>query len=60
MLQKRISNFQNDGRISPKATEVTFDSLRKIDPALRDVELDLAKTYEGSFIEKSRATPGLE
>jgi hypothetical protein len=60
MLQKSISSFQNDGRISPKATEVTFDFLRKIDPALRDVKLDLAKTYEGSFIEMARATLGLE
>ena len=42
------------------ATEVAFDFLRKIDPALRDVKLDLAKTYEGSFIEKARATLGLE
>ena len=60
MLEKSISSFENDGRISPKATEVTLDFLRKIDPALREVNLDLAKTYEGSFVEKARAALDLK
>ena len=60
MLEKSISGFQHDGRISPKATEVTFDFLCKIDPALRDAKLDLTKTYEGSFVENARATLGLK
>jgi NitT/TauT family transport system substrate-binding protein len=58
MLEKSISSFQNDGRISPEATEVTLEFLRKIDPALRDVKLDLSKTYDGSFVEKARAALG--
>jgi len=60
MLEKNISSFENDGRISPKATEVTLDFLRKIDPALRDVTLDLTKTYEGRFVEKARTDLGLK
>jgi sulfonate transport system substrate-binding protein len=60
MLEKNISSFENDGRISTKATEVTLDFMRKIDPALRDVKLDLTKTYEGSFVEKARVTLGLK
>ena len=60
MLEKSISSFENDGRISPTATELTLGFLRKIDPALRDVKLDLAKTYEGSFVEKARAELGLK
>jgi hypothetical protein len=31
-----------------------LEFLRKIDPALRDVKLDLTKTYEGSFVDKAR------
>ena len=60
MLEKSISSFENDGRISPTATELTLGFLRKIDPALRDAKLDLAKTYEGSFVEKARAELGLK
>ena len=60
MLEKNISSFENDGRISPKAMEVTLDFLRKIDPALRDVSLDLTKTYEGRFVEKARTDLGLK
>jgi NitT/TauT family transport system substrate-binding protein len=60
MLEKNITSFENDGRISRKATEVILDFLRKIDPALRDVKLDLAKTYEGSFVENARAELGLK
>jgi len=60
MLEKSISSFQHDGRISPQAMEVTFNFLRKIDPALRDVTLDLTKTYEGSVVENARATLDLK
>ena len=60
MLEKNISSFENDGRISPNAAAVTLDFLRKIDPALRDVKLDLAKTYDGSLVERARAALGLK
>lgn len=60
MLERNISSFENDGRISRKATEVVLDFLRKIDPALRDAQVDLTKTYEGRFVENARAELGLK
>lgn len=57
MLEKNITSFQHDGTFSMKAAEVTLDFLRKTDPELKDVTVDLSKTYDPRFVEAARANP---
>jgi NitT/TauT family transport system substrate-binding protein len=45
-----------DGRISPEAAERTYRNLAAFEGTIKNAKIDVAKTYDNSFVERA---PGL-
>jgi NitT/TauT family transport system substrate-binding protein len=47
--------YSRDGVISPKGMKNAYDMLAQFDAELKDAKVDLAKTFEGRFVQKAAA-----
>ena len=56
MIESNRERVSPDGRISPEAAEITYRNLSSFEDTMKNVKIDVAKTYDNSFVEKA---PGL-
>jgi NitT/TauT family transport system substrate-binding protein len=56
MIESNRERVSPDGRISPEAASRTYQNLAAFDGNLKKAKIDLAKTYDNSFVERA---PGL-
>ena len=56
MIESNRERVSPDGRISPEAANRTYHNLAAFEDTLKKAKIDLAKTYDNSFIERA---PGL-
>lgn len=47
-------SYSRTGVIPPEGMASIFDMLKKLDPELADAKVDLAKTFDGSFVGKAK------
>jgi NitT/TauT family transport system substrate-binding protein len=55
MIESNRERVSPDGRISLEAAEITYRNLAMFDDTLRRAHIDLAKTFDNSFVERSPA-----
>ena len=55
MIESNRSRVSPDGRIAPEAAERTYRNLAAFEDTLKNAKIDLAKTYDNSFIERAPA-----
>ena len=53
MIENNRKRVSPDGRISPEAAERTYNNLKGFDDRLKNAKIDLAKTYDNTFIERA-------
>jgi len=53
MIEQNRERVSPDGRISPEAAEIVLRNLSAFEDTLRNVKIDLAGTYDNSFIERA-------
>jgi NitT/TauT family transport system substrate-binding protein len=53
MIEQNRERVSPDGRISPEAAEIVLRNLSAFEDSLRNVKIDLAGTYDNSFIERA-------
>ena len=56
MIESNRERVSPDGRISPAAADLTYRNLAAFEDTIRNAKIDVAKTYDNSFIERA---PGL-
>ena len=55
MIESNRERASPDGRISPEAASRTYRNLAAFDDNLKNAKIDLAKTYDNSFVERAPA-----
>ncbi len=53
MIESNRECVSPDGRISPDAAEITYRNLAMFDDTLKRANIDLAKTFDNSFVERA-------
>jgi NitT/TauT family transport system substrate-binding protein len=53
MIESNRERVSPDGRISPEAASRTYQNLAAFDENLKKAKIDLAKTYDNSFVERA-------
>jgi NitT/TauT family transport system substrate-binding protein len=53
MIENNRKRVSPDGRISPEAAERTYNNLKGFDDRLKNAKIDLAKTYDNTFVERA-------
>jgi NitT/TauT family transport system substrate-binding protein len=53
MIERNRERVSPDGRISAEAAEIVLRNLSTFEDTLKDVKIDLAQTYDNSFIERA-------
>jgi NitT/TauT family transport system substrate-binding protein len=53
MIEQNRERVSPDGRISPEAAEIVLRNLSAFEDTLRNVKIDLARTYDNSFVERA-------
>jgi NitT/TauT family transport system substrate-binding protein len=56
MIEGNGGRVSPDGRISPEAAILTYKNLAAFEDTIKNAKIDLAKTYDNSFVERA---PGL-
>lgn len=56
MIESNRGRVSPDGRISAEAASLTYRNLAAFEATFKDAKIDLAKTYDNSFVERA---PGL-
>jgi NitT/TauT family transport system substrate-binding protein len=56
MIESNRGRVSPDGRITPEAAERTYKNLAAFETTIKTAKIDLAKTYDNSFVERA---PGL-
>jgi NitT/TauT family transport system substrate-binding protein len=56
MIESNRERVSPDGRISPEAADRTYRNLAAFEATIKNAKIDLAKTYDTSFMERA---PGL-
>jgi NitT/TauT family transport system substrate-binding protein len=56
MIESNRERVSTDGRISPEAAERTYRNLAGFEDTIKGAKIDVAKTYDNSFVERA---PGL-
>src|SRR5882757_7533458 len=55
MIESNRERVSPDGRISPEAAGLTYRNLAAFEDTLKNTKIDVAKTYDNSFIERASA-----
>jgi NitT/TauT family transport system substrate-binding protein len=55
MIESNRERVSSDGRISLDAAEITYRNLAMFDDTLKRAKIDLAKTFDNSFVERALA-----
>ena len=55
MIESNRERVSLDGRISRDAAEITYRNLSLFEDTLRDIRIDVSKTYDNSFVELAPA-----
>jgi NitT/TauT family transport system substrate-binding protein len=53
MIVKGMPGLSRDGLVEKNAAETVYKSMAQFDPAVQAAKVDLAKTYDNSFVEKA-------
>ena len=53
MIESNRERVSPDGRISPEAATLTYKNLAAFEETFKNAKIDLAKTYDNSFIERA-------
>ena len=53
MIESNRERVSPDGRISPEAANITYKNLAAFEDTIKDAKIDLAKTYDNTFIERA-------
>ena len=53
MIESNRERVSPDGKIPPEAAEITYRNLAAFEETMKNVKIDVAKTYDNSFIEKA-------
>ncbi len=53
MIESNRQRVSPNGRISPEAASLTYKNLAAFEPTFKNVQIDVAKTYDNSFIERA-------
>jgi NitT/TauT family transport system substrate-binding protein len=53
MIESNRERVSPDGKIPPQAAEITYRNLAAFEETMKNVKIDVAKTYDNSFIEKA-------
>ena len=53
MIESNRERVSPDGRISPEAASLTFKNLAAFEDTFKNAKIDLAKTYDNSFVERA-------
>ena len=56
MIESNRERVSPDGRISPEAADRTHRNLAAFEDTIKNAKIDVAKTYDNSFVERA---PGL-
>jgi NitT/TauT family transport system substrate-binding protein len=56
MIESNRERVSPDGRISAEAANLTFRNLAAVEETMKNAKIDVAKTYDNSFVERA---PGL-
>ena len=56
MIESNRERVSPDGRISPEAADRTYRNLAAFEDTIKNAKIDVAKTYDNSFVERA---PGL-
>jgi NitT/TauT family transport system substrate-binding protein len=58
MIESNRERVSPDGRISPDAAQRTYRNLAAFEDTLKNAKIDLAATYDNSFVERAGAKDG--
>ena len=53
MIESNRERVSPDGQIPPQAAEITYRNLAAFEETMKNAKIDVAKTYDNSFIEKA-------
>src|SRR4029079_15274355 len=53
MIESNRERVSPDGRISPEAAALTFRNLATVEETMKNAKIDVAKTYDNSFVERA-------
>jgi hypothetical protein len=53
MIDNNRSRVSPDGRITPEAAQITYRNLVTYEDTLKNARIDLAATYDNSFIDRA-------
>ena len=53
MIESNRERVSPDGKIPPRAAEITYRNLAAFEDTMKNAKIDVAKTYDNSFIEKA-------
>jgi NitT/TauT family transport system substrate-binding protein len=53
MIESNRERVAPDGRISPEAAQITYKNLAAFEETIKNAKIDLAKTYDNTFIERA-------
>jgi NitT/TauT family transport system substrate-binding protein len=53
MIESNRGRVSPDGRISAEAAEITYRNLSSFEDTMKNVKIDVAKTYDNSFVENA-------
>jgi NitT/TauT family transport system substrate-binding protein len=55
MIESNRGRVSSDGRITPEAAQITYRNLTAFEDSLKNAKIDLAGTYDNSFVERARS-----
>jgi len=55
MIESNRARISHDGRISSEAADLTYRNLVAFEETLKSSRIDVAKTYDNSFIDRALA-----
>jgi NitT/TauT family transport system substrate-binding protein len=55
MIESNRARVSHDGRISPEAADLTYRNLVAFEETLKNSKVDVAKTYDNSFVDHALA-----
>ena len=58
MIESNRERVSPDGRISPEAAQITYRNLATFEDTMKNAKIDLAKTYDNSFVERALSAAG--
>jgi NitT/TauT family transport system substrate-binding protein len=53
MIESNRERVSTDGRITPEAAQITYRNLATFEETLKNVKIDLASTYDNSFVDRA-------